>query len=61
VTIVSIALVLVSLVALILVYGWLLLGLAIVMMAGFWLPLCFLLFEFSMVLKLVIDVFSCGV
>jgi hypothetical protein len=48
-------------VALILVYGWLLLGLAIVLMAGFWLPLCFLLFEFSIVLKLVIDVFSCGV
>jgi hypothetical protein len=45
--IVSIALVLVSLGALILVSGWLLLQLVVVLMAGFWLPLCFLLFEFS--------------
>jgi hypothetical protein len=39
VMIVSIALVLVSLVALILISGWLLLQLTIVLKAGFWLPL----------------------
>ena len=61
VVIVSIALVLVSLVALILVSGWLLLRLAIVLMVGFWLPLCFLLFKFSIVLKKIIDVFGHGV
>jgi hypothetical protein len=61
VAIVSIALVLVSLVALILVSGWLLLQLAIVLTMGFWLPLCFLLFEFSIVFKKVIDVFGHGV
>jgi hypothetical protein len=61
VAIVSIALVLVSLAALILVFGWLLLQLAVILMAGFWLPLCFLLFEFSIVLKKIIDVFSRGV
>jgi hypothetical protein len=58
VVIISIALVLVSLVALILVSGWLLLQLTVVLTAGFWLPLCFLLFKFSIVLKKVIDVFS---
>jgi D-alanyl-lipoteichoic acid acyltransferase DltB (MBOAT superfamily) len=61
VAIVSIALVLVSLAALILVSGWLLLRLAIVLMMGFQLPLCFLLLEFSIVFGKVIDVFSCGV
>jgi hypothetical protein len=50
-----IVVVLVSLAALILVSGWLLLQLAIVLTAGFWLPLCFLLFEFSIVFKKVID------
>ncbi len=59
--IVSIALVLVSLVALILISGWLLLHLAIVLKVGFWLSLCFLLFEFFIVLKKVIDVFGHGV
>jgi uncharacterized membrane protein len=55
-------LVLVSLVALILVSGWLLLQLAIVLMAGFfWLCLCFLLLKFSIVFKKVIDVFGHGV
>jgi hypothetical protein len=61
VAIVSIALVWVSLVALILVPGWLLLQLAIVLTMGFWLLLCFLLFEFSIVFKNVIDVFGHGV
>jgi hypothetical protein len=61
VEIVSIVLVLVSLVALILVSGWLLLQLASVLTKGFWLPLCFLLLEFSIVLKKIIDVFGCGV
>jgi hypothetical protein len=49
-----IVVVLVFLAALILVSGWLLLQLAIVLTAGFWLPLCFLLFEFSIVFKKVI-------
>jgi hypothetical protein len=56
VVIVSIVLVLVSLAALILVSGWLLLQLAIVLTVGFWLPLCFLLLKFSIVFKKVIDV-----
>jgi hypothetical protein len=56
VVIVSIVLVLVSLAALILVSGWLLLRLAIVLTAGFWLPLCFLLLKFSIVFEKVIDV-----
>jgi hypothetical protein len=59
--IVSIALVLVSLVALILVSGWLLLWLAMVLMAGFRLSLGFLQLEFSIVLKKIINIFSCGV
>jgi hypothetical protein len=50
-----IVVVLVILATLILVSGWLLLQLAIVLTAGFWLPLCFLLFEFSIVFKKVID------
>jgi hypothetical protein len=49
VVIVLIALVLISLVVLILVSGWLLLRLAIVLMMGFWIPLCFLLLKFSIV------------
>jgi hypothetical protein len=57
--IVPIALVVVSLAALILVSGWL--RLVVVLTAGFWLPLCFLLFKFSIVFKKVIDVFSHGV
>jgi hypothetical protein len=61
VVIISIALVLVSLVVLILISGWLLLQLAIILMAGFWLHLGFLLFEFSIVFEKIIDVFSCGV
>jgi hypothetical protein len=59
--IVSIALVLVSLVALILISGWLLLRLAIILTAGYWLSLGFLLFEFSIVFNKIIDVFGCGV
>jgi hypothetical protein len=59
--IVSIALVLVSLVALILVSGWLLLWLAMVLMAGFRLSLGFLQLEFSIVLKKIINIFSFGV
>jgi hypothetical protein len=59
--IVSIVLVFASLVVLILFSGWLLLRAAVVLKAGFWLPLCFLLFKFSIVLKEVIDVFGCGV
>jgi hypothetical protein len=54
-------LVLVSLAALILVSCWLLLQLAVVLMAGFLLPLCFLLFKFSIVFKKVIDVFGHGI
>jgi hypothetical protein len=61
VVIVSIALVLVSLVAMILISGWLLLQLAIVLTAGFWLSLGFLQLEFSIVLKKIINVFSRGV
>jgi hypothetical protein len=61
VKIVSIVLVLVSLVALFLVSGWLLLQLAIVLTAGFWLSLGFLQLEFSIVLKKIINVFSHGV
>jgi hypothetical protein len=61
VVIVSIALVLVSLAALILVSGWLLLRFAIVLTAGFWLSLGFLQLKFSIVLKKIINVFSCGV
>jgi hypothetical protein len=41
--------------------GRLLLQLAIVLTVGFRLPLCFLLLEFSIVFKKVIDVFGCGV
>jgi hypothetical protein len=59
--IVSIALVLISLGALILISGWLLLQLAIVMMEGFWLSLGFLQPQISIVLKKIINVFSCGV
>jgi hypothetical protein len=59
VAIIFIALVLVSLAALILVSGWL--QLVIVLIVAFWLPLCFLLFKFSIVFKKVIDVFGCGV
>jgi hypothetical protein len=59
--IISIALVLISLVALILVSGWLLLQLGIVLTTGFWLSLGFLQLEFSIVLKKIINVFSCGV
>jgi hypothetical protein len=61
VAIVSIALVLVSLVAFILVSDWLLLQLAIVLMAGFWLSLGFLQLKFSIVLKKIINVFSHGI
>jgi hypothetical protein len=57
----SIALVLISLAALILISGWLLLRLAIVLTEGFWLSLGFLQPEFSIVLKKIINVFSCGV
>jgi hypothetical protein len=46
VAIVSIVLTLVSLAALILISGWLLLRLAIILTTGFWLSLGFLLFEF---------------
>jgi uncharacterized membrane protein YGL010W len=49
--IVSIVLVLVSLAALILISGWLLLRLAIVLTVGFWLFLGFLQLKFSIVLK----------
>jgi hypothetical protein len=59
--IISIALVLVSLAALILMSGWLLLRLVIVLTAGFWLSLGFLLFEFSIVLEKIVDVFGGGV
>jgi hypothetical protein len=59
--IVSIALVLISLSALILVSGWLLLRLGIVLTAGFWLSLGFLQLEFSIVLKKIINVFGRGV
>jgi hypothetical protein len=59
--IISIVLVLISLAALILVSGWLLLQLAIVLTAGFWLSLGFLQLEFSIVLKKIINVFSRGV
>jgi hypothetical protein len=59
--IISIALVLISLAALILVSGWLLLRLGIVLAVGFWLSLGFLQLEFSIVLKKIINVFSHGV
>jgi hypothetical protein len=59
--IISTALVLISLAALILVSGWLLLRLAIVLTTGFWLSLGFLQLEFSIVLKKIINVFSRGV
>jgi hypothetical protein len=59
--IISIALVLVSLTALILVSGWLLLRLAIVLTAGFWLSFHFLLFEFSVILKKIVNIFGRGV
>jgi hypothetical protein len=61
VKIVSIVFILVSLVALILVSGWLLLQLAIVLTVGFRLSLGFLQLEFSIVLKKIINVFSHGV
>jgi hypothetical protein len=60
-TIVSIALVLVSLTALILISGRLLWQLAIVLTAGFWLSFHFLLFEFSVILKKVVNIFGRGV
>jgi hypothetical protein len=59
--IVSIALVLVSLMALIPISGRLLWRLAIVLTVGFWLSFHFLLFKFSIVLKKIINVFSRGV
>jgi hypothetical protein len=59
--IISTALVLISLVALILVSGWLLWRLGIVLTTGFWLSLGFLQLEFSIVLKKIINVFSRGV
>jgi hypothetical protein len=59
--IVSIVLVLISLGALILISGWLLLRLAIVLTEGFWLSLGFLQPEISIVLKKIINVFSHGV
>jgi hypothetical protein len=59
--IISTALVLISLAALILVSGWLLLRLSIVLTTGFWLSLGFLQLEFSIVLKKIINVFSRGV
>jgi hypothetical protein len=59
--IISVALVLVSLAALILISGWLLLQLAIILTAGFWLSLGFLLFQFSIIFEKIIDVFGCGV
>jgi hypothetical protein len=61
VVIISIALVLVSLTAVILVSGWLLLRLGIVLTTGFWLSLGFLLFEFSIVLEKIVNVFGGGV
>jgi hypothetical protein len=60
-TIVSIALVLVSLTALTLISGRLLWRLAIVLMVGFWLSFHFLLFEFSVILKKIVNIFGCGV
>jgi hypothetical protein len=59
--IISAALVLISLAALILVSGWLLLRLGIVLTTGFWLSLGFLQLAFSIVLKKIINVFSRGV
>jgi hypothetical protein len=50
VAIISTVLVLISLAALILVSGWLLLRLGIVLTVGFWLSLGFLQLEFSIVL-----------
>jgi hypothetical protein len=58
---ISVVLVLISLVALILVSGWLLLRLGIVLTTGFWLSLGFLQLKFSIVLKKIINVFSHGV
>jgi hypothetical protein len=60
-TIVSIALVLVSLTALIPISGRLLWRLAIILMAGFWLSFHFLLFEFSVILKKIVNIFGRGV
>jgi hypothetical protein len=59
--IISTALVLISLAALILVSGWLPLQLAIVLTEGFRLSLGFLQLEFSIVLNKIINVFSHGV
>jgi len=59
--IISTALVLISLAALILVSGWLLLRLGIVLTTGFWLSLGFLQLKFSIVLKKIINVFNHGV
>jgi hypothetical protein len=59
--IISTALVLISLAALILVSGWLLLRLGVVLTTGFWLSLGFLQLEFSIVLKKIINAFSHGV
>jgi hypothetical protein len=61
VVIISAVLVLISLAALVLVSGWLLLQLGIVLMAGFRLSLGFLQLEFSIVLKKIINIFSHGV
>jgi hypothetical protein len=54
--IISIALVLVSLAALSLISGWLLLRLAIILTTGFWLSLGFLLFKFSVVFEKAFEV-----
>jgi hypothetical protein len=59
--IISTVLVLISLAALILVSGWLLLRLGIVLTTGFWLSLGFLQLKFSIVLKKIINVFSRGI
>jgi hypothetical protein len=61
VAIISTVLVLISLAALILVSGWLLLRLGIVLTTGFWLSLGFLQLKFSIVLKKIINVFSRGI
>jgi hypothetical protein len=61
VAIISTVLVLISLAALILVSGWLLLRLGIVLTTGFWLSLGFLQLKFSIVLKKIINVFSHGI
>jgi hypothetical protein len=59
--IISTVLVLISLAALILVSGWLMLRLGIVLTTGFWLSLGFLQLKFSIVLKKIINVFSHGI